>query len=83
MTEMTETEQLKIDAAILTTDHSASCYGDPVLVLEGVAYGRGDKLPSGCTAAYLVYNGAKRLSAESNPLVRRFLADTEFARWLR
>lgn len=31
--------------AVLTTDHAASSYGQPVLVLNGEAYGRGDELP--------------------------------------
>ena len=39
----------------LTTDHSASSYGIPVLVDEqGEAYGACDRLPSGETAGELV-----------------------------
>jgi hypothetical protein len=38
----------------LTTEHSASSYGVPVLVLDGLAYGPGDVLPSGEQAASLV-----------------------------
>jgi hypothetical protein len=35
----------------LTTDHAASSYGLPVLVCDGEAYGPGDILPSGESAA--------------------------------
>ena len=31
---------------ILTTEHSASCYGQPVLVIDGEAYGPCDYLPA-------------------------------------
>lgn len=40
--------------AVLTTEHAASSYGIPVLVVAGAAYGPGDSLPSGCLAAELV-----------------------------
>ena len=36
--------------ATLTTEHSASSYGQPVLVIEGEAYGPGDVLPNGMVA---------------------------------
>lgn len=35
----------------LTTDHPASSYGLPVLVVDGEAYGPSDILPSGESAA--------------------------------
>lgn len=34
-------------AAALTTEHAASSYGVPVLVVDGVAYGPGDWVPIG------------------------------------
>jgi hypothetical protein len=40
----TSTESTILGNAILTTDHAASSYGIPVLVLDGVAYGPADKL---------------------------------------
>lgn len=40
-----------IVAATLSTDHVASSYGRPVLVIDGTAYGPGDVLPSGQLAA--------------------------------
>lgn len=38
----------------LTTENSASSYGVPVLVLDGVAYGSLDILPNGEIAFYFV-----------------------------
>jgi hypothetical protein len=35
---------------ILTTEHAASSYGVPVLVIEGEAYGPADMTPEGTTA---------------------------------
>jgi hypothetical protein len=34
------------EAAILSDEHAASCYGQPVLVWRGQAYGPGDSIPS-------------------------------------
>ena len=34
------------DSMVLTTEHAASSYGQPVLVVDGVAYGPGDSVPS-------------------------------------
>jgi hypothetical protein len=39
---------------LLTTDHAASSYGVPVLLIDGQAYGPGDILPSGDLAAAYV-----------------------------
>ena len=36
------------DAIILTTDHAASSYGQPVLIIDGQAYGPADNF-YGCT----------------------------------
>lgn len=38
----------------LTTNHAASSYGQPVLLIDGIAYGPCDKTPSGISAAQLV-----------------------------
>lgn len=38
----------------LTTNHSASSYGQPVLLLDGIAYGPCDKTPNGMSAARVV-----------------------------
>lgn len=46
--------------AILTTDHSTSSYGKPVLLVGEDAYGPADVLPSGLTAADLVKGFLKR-----------------------
>ena len=54
--------------AILTTEHAASSYGQPVLVWRGVAYGPADRLPlAGWEAAPTGYElvAAKLLTAFS------------------
>ena len=38
----------------LTTDNSASSYGVPVVVIDGVAYGAMDRLPNGEIAFYFI-----------------------------
>ncbi|MFW6113399.1 MAG: hypothetical protein ACOC78_00555 [Actinomycetota bacterium] len=50
-----------MDRYILTTEHSASNYGIPVLVdtETGEAYGKGDTLPDGRAAAE-VYGEAQK-----------------------
>jgi len=40
----------------LTTENSASSYGVPVLVIDGVAYGALDKIPNGEIAFYFIQN---------------------------
>ncbi|MFZ2358724.1 MAG: hypothetical protein WA040_05215 [Anaerolineae bacterium] len=40
------------DTITLTTAHSASSYGVPVLVIDGDVYGPDDLLPNGQTAAH-------------------------------
>lgn len=40
--------------AVLTTNHGASSYGIPVLVIGREAFGPGDSLPSGLAAGELV-----------------------------
>jgi hypothetical protein len=42
---------------ILTTDHPASSYKQPVLVIEGVAYGQGDKING-----HMPLHGAERMA---------------------
>lgn len=40
---------------ILTTEHAASSYGQPVLAIDGVAYGCADEIPgSGVTAGQMI-----------------------------
>jgi hypothetical protein len=50
----------------LTTEHSSSSYGVPVLVIDGIAYGAMDKLPNGEIAFYFVQN-------TEDPLKDKFL----------
>lgn len=45
---------VEIDALTLSTAHSASSYGIPVLVIDGEVYGPGDMTPAGMTGAELV-----------------------------
>lgn len=40
------TIELEFDGAILTDEHSASSYGQPVLVYAGRAYGPADTVPT-------------------------------------
>lgn len=51
-----------IDALTLTTAHSSSSYGVPVLVIEGEVYGPGDMTPAGVTGAELVTTWAARFA---------------------
>lgn len=59
----------------LTTDHPAASYGLPVLVVDGEAYGPGDTLPSGDTAAALVVQWGREPERTDDDLrmARRFL----------
>ena len=41
------TIELEFEGAILTDEHSASSYGQPVLVYEGRAYSPADAVPTG------------------------------------
>ncbi len=58
-------------AARLTTEHSASSYGQPVVVLDGEAYG---------TAEVLWIDGSKRARAVAERAGYRTLSD-EDSRW--
>ena len=70
---------------ILTTEHSASSYGVPILLINGVAYGPLDIVngPSGnCTAAFLVrisepqdfdWNTYREEDEEKQEFRRRFM----------
>lgn len=49
-----------LDTVTLTTNHAASSYGRPVLVIEGEAYGPADMTPAGVTGAELVATWAER-----------------------
>ena len=49
-----------MDTIILTTNHSASSYGAPVMVIDGQAYGPGDLTPGGVIAAELLRQWAAR-----------------------
>ena len=60
---------------LLTTEHSASSYGIPVLIRRGEAYGPGDLigLPDDLiTARELVRQKAKEVGLEDHELVKRF-----------
>lgn len=66
----------------LTTDHSASSYGVPVLLIGETAYGPADILPSGMRAGELVGRFLARAAAgpgtfvetqEGRDMARRFL----------
>jgi hypothetical protein len=48
------------DEITLTTAHSSSSYGRPVLLLDGDAYGPDDMTPAGLTGAALVRQWAAR-----------------------
>ena len=65
-----------LDVAQLTTNHAASSYGQPVLVLNGVAYGPADVIPGvGQTAEDVVLTSFRRalvLGEDAGKLVRRF-----------
>lgn len=63
----------------LTTGHAASCYGQPVAVLNGIAYGPGDLDPGDGslpwlrqTMAHTVLAAAVRCGARDQALVQRF-----------
>lgn len=45
---------VEIDTLTLTTAHSASSYGIPVLLIDGEVYGPGDMTPAGILAGDLV-----------------------------
>jgi hypothetical protein len=51
-----------IDALTLTTAHSSSSYGAPVLVIEGEAYGPADMTPAGVIGAELALTWAARFT---------------------
>ena len=55
----------------LTTNHPASSYGQPILLLDGIAYGPCDTIPTGMSAAQLVRTNAS-LEA-SLDMKRKFL----------
>ncbi len=66
----------------LTTDHAASSYGVPVLLIGDTAYGSADVLPGGMRAGELVGRFLARAAAgpgnfietaEGRALARRFL----------
>lgn len=74
----TITTHTQYEQAELTTDHAASSYGVPVLVIDGAAYGSGDTLPTrfagaskGAYAVQASVNFGRIASGDS--LVKRFL----------
>jgi hypothetical protein len=74
----TITTHTQYEQAELTTDHAASSYGVPVLVVDGVAYGSGDTLPTrfagASKAAYAVQASVNfGRVASGDPMVNRFL----------
>lgn len=52
-----------VDTLTLTTNHAASSYGRPVLVLDGQAYGPADMTPAGVPAGELVTTWAAHFVA--------------------
>lgn len=52
-----------VDTVTLTTNHAASSYGRPVLLLDGAAYGPADMTPAGIPAGELVTTWAARFIA--------------------
>ncbi len=74
LAEMDEQDAWRADV-VLTTEHAASSYGLPVLVLGGTAYGPGDVLPSGETAAEYVgrWSLLPERTADDLDLVHAFL----------
>lgn len=60
---MTDQPDWQPETLTLTTAHSASSYGRPVLVIDGDAYGPADLVPSGITAADLVRQWAARFAS--------------------
>ena len=77
---------LKFDDDVqLTTEHSTSSYGIPVLVVQGQAYGLRDPIPGHESATnplafagyasgeQCVLMAAQRLGLENNELVQKFL----------
>lgn len=74
----TITTHTQYEQAELTTDHSASSYGVPVLVIDGAAYGAGDSLPprfaGASKAAYAVQASVNfgRIAAGES-IIKRFL----------
>lgn len=67
----------------LATEHSASSYGIPVLVIDGEAYGPADHMPQGKgelgwlapmeTAAMAVTVAARNAGMRDDPTVKAFL----------
>jgi len=53
-----------VETLTLTTAHAASSYGQPVLLLDGDAFGPGDMTPAGMTGAELVTTWAARFIRE-------------------
>jgi hypothetical protein len=71
------TIQVADEQYILTTDHSQSSYGNPVLVSpSGTAYGIQDRLPNGIMA-YIEVVGARPATAEESALQARFMPPFE------
>ena len=77
------TMQYADETLTLTTDHAASSYGIPVLVINGNAYGQLDRMPEGKgelgwlgpmeTAEQAVAVAARNAGMLDNPMVRAFL----------
>jgi hypothetical protein len=77
------TMQYADETLTLTTDHAASSYGIPVLVIDGTAYGRLDHMPEGKgelgwlgpmeTAEQAVTVAARNAGMLDNATVRAFL----------
>jgi hypothetical protein len=77
------TMQYADETLTLTTDHAASSYGIPVLVIDGNAYGRLDHMPEGKgelgwiapmeTAEMAVTVAARNAGLLDHPMVQAFL----------
>lgn len=69
----------------LTTEHAASSYGQPVLVINGTAFGRGDSYPNGgygktlgeMTLVALLPDDADPLAYEQPESVNAAIRDAE------
>jgi hypothetical protein len=77
------TMQYAEELLTLTTEHAASSYGIPVLVIDGNAYGRLDRMPEGKgelgwlgpmeTAEQAVTVAARNAGISDHPMVQAFL----------
>ncbi len=70
---------MDVETLTLTTNHAASSYGQPVLLLDGEAFGPADITPAGMTGGELVTTWAARFIREDHPARLAFLAPAMLA----